>query len=186
MRIGILPVGKTDSDILSNIVEDLRMAFTETEIFIASEVVPVPEEAYSRTRKQYRSNTILDAIREFAEEERCDRVLGVADVDLFNPGMNFVFGQAECPGRVALISTFRLRPEFYKRTSNVRITIDRATKEAVHEIGHTLGLKHCPNPFCAMHFSNSVFETDRKQSFFCDKCYLMAQATAAESGKKID
>jgi archaemetzincin len=186
MRIGILPVGKTDSDILNRITENLRMVFTEAEVAIASEALPVPEEAFSKTRQQYRSDTILNAIRSFAENDRFARVLGVADVDLFTPRLNFVFGQAECPGKAALISLFRLRPEFYGRPSNVQTTIDRGTKEAVHEIGHTLGLKHCPNPFCVMYFSNSIFETDRKQSLFCNKCYLKAQATTAESGKKLD
>jgi len=186
MRIGTLPIGKMDSDILSKITEDLRMVFTEAEIVIASEVLPVPEEAFSKTRQQYRSDTILSAIRGFAEDEGFVRVLGVADVDLFIPRLNFVFGQAECPGKVALISLFRLRPEFYRRPSNAQITIDRGTKEAVHEIGHTLGLKHCTNPFCVMYFSNSIFETDRKKSLFCNKCYLKTQATSAESGKKLD
>jgi archaemetzincin len=186
MRIGILPVGKTDSDILNRITENLRMVFTEAEVAIASEVLPVPEEAFNKTRRQYRSDTILNAIRGFAENDGFVRVLGVADVDLFIPRLNFVFGQAECPGKAAIISLFRLRPEYYGRPSNVQITIDRGTKEAVHEIGHTLGLKHCANPFCVMYFSNSIFETDRKKSLFCNKCYLKAQATTAESGKKLD
>ena len=180
MRIGILPVGKTDSEVLNRIAENLRIVFTESEIAIASEALPIPEEAFSKTRQQYRSETILNAVRGIAEKDGFVRVLGVADVDLFIPRLNFVFGQAECPGRAALISLFRLRSEFYGRPSNVQVTIDRGTKEAVHEIGHTLGLKHCANPFCVMYFSNSIFETDRKQSLFCNKCYLRAQAATAE------
>jgi archaemetzincin len=180
MRIGILPVGKTDSEVLNRIAENLRIVFTESEIVIASEALPIPEEAFSKTRHQYRSDTILNAVRGIAEKDGFVRVLGVADVDLFIPRLNFVFGQAECPGKAALISLFRLRPEFYGRPSNVQVTIDRGTKEAVHEIGHTLGLKHCANPFCVMYFSNSIFETDRKQSLFCNKCYLRAQAATAE------
>jgi len=186
MRTGILPVGKTDSGILNRIAENLRMVFPEAEIALTSESLPVPEEAFSKTRQQYRSDTILNAIRGFAENDDFVRVLGVADVDLFLPRLNFVFGQADCPGRSALISLFRLRPEFYGRPSDVEITIERGTKEAMHEIGHTLGLEHCANPFCVMYFSNSIFETDRKQSLFCNKCYLKAQATAVESGKKLD
>jgi archaemetzincin len=186
MRIGILLVGKTDSEILNRIAENLRIFFIEAEIAIKSEVLPIPEEAFSKTRQQYRSDIILNAVRGIAEKSGLVRVLGVADVDLFVPRLNFVFGQAECPGKAALISLFRLRPEFYGRPSNAQVTIDRAMKEAVHEIGHTLGLKHCANPFCVMYFSNSIFETDRKQSLFCNKCYLKAQATTTESGKKLD
>ncbi|MEW6585820.1 MAG: hypothetical protein AB1442_09465 [Nitrospirota bacterium] len=42
--------------------------------------------------------------------------------------------------------------------------------EAVHEIGHTFGLVHCSDPNCAMHFSNSLRDTDRKSSEFCGIC----------------
>ncbi|HVP27089.1 MAG TPA: matrixin family metalloprotease, partial [Candidatus Bathyarchaeia archaeon] len=85
---------------------------------------------------------------------------------------NYVFGEAESPGKAALISLYRLKPEFYGKKPNTELFIERSTKEAVHEIGHTLGLNHCSNPFCVMYFSNSIFETDRKQSLFCNKCYL--------------
>jgi len=43
-------------------------------------------------------------------------------------------------------------------------------KEAVHELGHTYGLKHCPNPACVMHFSNSLHDTDLKGWKFCPNC----------------
>jgi archaemetzincin len=186
VTIGILSVGKTDSEVLNRIAENLRMAFSEAEITVASEALPIPEEAFSRARQQYRSDIILNAIRGYAEKDGTTRMLGVADVDIFMPKLNFVFGQAECPGKAALISLFRLKPEFYGRPSNVQVVIDRGTKEAVHEIGHTLGLKHCANPYCVMYFSNSIFETDRKQSLFCNKCYLKTQSTTAEPGKMRD
>jgi archaemetzincin len=180
MGIGILPVGKTDSDILNRIAENLRIVFTESEIAITSEILPIPEEAFSKTRQQYRSDIILNAVRGIAEKYDFERVLGVADIDLFMPRLHFVFGQADCPGKGALISLFRLRPEFYGRPPNVQVAIDRGTNEAVHEIGHTLGLKHCANPFCVMYSSNSIFETDRKVSLFCSKCHLKAHDITAE------
>jgi archaemetzincin len=180
MGIGILSVGKTDSEILNRIAEDLRMVFTESEITITSEVLPIPEEAFSKIRQQYRSDTILKALLGVAEKNGFARVLGVADIDLFMPRLNFVFGQAECPGKAALISLFRLKPEFYRRPPNVQVAIERGTKEAIHEMGHTLGLTHCANPFCVMYFSNSIFETDRKVSLFCSKCHLKAHDITAE------
>ncbi|HIC98260.1 MAG TPA: matrixin family metalloprotease, partial [Pyrodictiaceae archaeon] len=35
----------------------------------------------------------------------------------------------------------------------------RALKEAMHEIGHVLGLLHCTDKRCVMHFSNSIIDT---------------------------
>lgn len=182
-RIGILPIRQVDSEILSRAQESLSTIFTEAKVTIVTEAMSLPREAFSRTRKQYRSDIILAAIRIYAEKQQdFERVLGVADVDIFIPRLNFVFGQAECPGKAGLISLFRLRPEFYGKPPNIHLVIDRGTKEAVHEIGHTLGLTHCENPYCVMYFSNSLFETDRKQSLFCHKCYLKTQSTVEKSG----
>jgi len=183
MKIGILRIGQTDIDVTSRIQENVTAILANTRYTLITETAQTPEEAFSRTRKQYRSDIILDTIRSYAgRENTLDRILGIVDVDLFVPRLNFVFGEADCPGKAALISLWRLRPEFYGKPSDTEILVERSTKEAVHELGHTLGLKHCTNPFCVMYFSNSIFETDRKQTLFCNKCYLKAQTVADKLG----
>ncbi len=46
----------------------------------------------------------------------------------------------------------------------------RAEKEAVHEICHLIGLRHCRDPLCVMHFSNRIEETDIKRKWPCRAC----------------
>jgi len=99
-----------------------------------------------------------------------DRVLGVVDVDIFAPGLNFVFGQADISGKRALISLQRLRQEFYGLPRDESVFGERVLKEAVHEVGHTYGLRHCPDPTCVMHFSNSLPDTDLKGCNLCLIC----------------
>jgi archaemetzincin len=183
MRVGILRIGQIDPYITSRIRENMEMTFPKTTCTIISKELPVPKETFDKTRNQYNSEAILSMVKRYAEkDETSNRILGIADIDIFVSGLNFVFGEAECPGKTALISLWRLKPEFYGKPSNMELLLERSTKEAVHELGHTLGLKHCSNPFCVMYFSNSIFETDRKQSLFCNKCYLKVEAVIKTLG----
>lgn len=171
MKIRILPIGKIETEI-TPLQEDLTHIFPKTTCTIIPETLPTPEDTYNPERRQYNSNRILNKIRNYpSQEETAHKILGMVDIDIYVPNLNFVFGQAECPGKAALISLYRLNPEFYGQPSNPQLFRERITKEAVHELGHTLGLRHCTNPSCVMHFSNSIPQTDRKQSLFCTPCH---------------
>jgi archaemetzincin len=124
-------------------------------------------QAYNPERKQYLSSELLCALGRAA---RSERVVGIADVDLYAPRLNFVFGEADMASGTAVVSLYRLRPEYYGLVGDEVVLLERATKEIVHELGHTFGLGHCPNSGCVMHFSNSLADTDVKELFFCSKC----------------
>jgi archaemetzincin len=187
MKIGILSIGQIDSKVLDWVSETLNMSFPKTTCTVISEILPTPKEAFDKRRKQHRSDIILSLIQEVADRERAmERILGIVDVDIFVPPLSFVFGEAKYPGKVAVISLHRLRSEFYGRKSNAELFMERTAKEAVHELGHTFGLAHCKNPFCVMYFSNSIFETDRKQSIFCSKCQLKIEKIMDSAGKNLE
>jgi archaemetzincin len=178
MKIGLLPVEQVNHSFLSKICQELTKIFTNSTCTVIGESLKVSEKAYDKERGQYNSNVILGQIQLFSEAQGTfQRVLGVADVDLFVPELNFVFGEAYTLGATGLISLFRLKPEFYGQTPDEKVFLERTLKEAVHEIGHTLGLGHCPNSSCVMHFSNSIADTDKKQSLFCKQCFLQAATT---------
>jgi len=174
MTIGVLPIGNADVTIFSRIKDGLASVFPETKTLIVDAHLPMPEAAFDKKREQYRSNQVLGIIQSHASDKSLNRLLGVIDADIYIQGLNFVFGEAIFPGKAALISLWRLKPEFYKSPSNFEVFAERSVKEAVHEVGHTLGLRHCPRSSCVMHFSNSIFDTDKKQAVFCDECYIQA------------
>jgi archaemetzincin len=124
-------------------------------------------QAYNPQRKQYFSSKLLASLKKSKREER---VVGIADVDLYVPRLNFVFGEADIVSGTAIVSLCRLRQEYYGLAPDEALFLERATKEIVHELGHTFGLGHCPNNKCVMHFSNSLADTDLKEAHFCNKC----------------
>jgi archaemetzincin len=174
MTVGILPVGNVEAKNLLSIKDGLPKILPKTTTRIIDESLPLPLNAYDKKRGQYRSNQILASVQAYALNSGFCRVLGVLDADVFVPELNFVFGEATFPGNSALVSLWRLKPEFHGDPVNVKLLAERSLKEAVHEVGHTLGLKHCQRSSCVMHFSNSIFDTDKKQSLFCDECFMQA------------
>jgi archaemetzincin len=124
-------------------------------------------QAYDLQRKQYLSSKLLACLGKSEGEER---VVGIVDVDLYVPRLNFVFGEADIVSGTAIISLCRLRQEYYGLAPDEALFLKRATKEIVHEVGHTFGLGHCPNNKCVMHFSNSLADTDLKEAHFCSMC----------------
>ncbi len=124
-------------------------------------------QAYNSERKQYFSSKLLASLKKTDQDER---VVGIADIDLYVPRLNFVFGEADIASGTAIVSVCRLRQEYYGLAPDQNLFLERATKEVVHELGHTFGLGHCHNNKCVMHFSNSLADTDLKETFFCNKC----------------
>lgn len=167
MKITLKPIGSIDSDTLEHLKERLNRTFG-CSIEITSQI-DSPDRAYDPKRGQYVASVLLAQL-ETPAVARDGKILGLADADLYAPGLNFIFGQADTTSGVAIISLCRLRQEYYGLPSDEGLFLDRVAKEAVHELGHAFGLGHCPDARCIMHFSNSLADTDRKQAQFCSQC----------------
>jgi archaemetzincin len=184
MKISLLSIGQVHEAILIGICEGLARVFSDTTCMLVDQKLPLRHEAFNEKRNQYLSTIILREVQSFAvKNPDLNCVLGIVDADIFVRELNFVFGEAVCPGKAALISVRRLRPEFYGAASNEDLFLKRAVKEAMHEVGHTLGLLHCSRASCVMHFSNSISDTDVKQSALCDRCFSNAKIGINRLGK---
>ena len=128
-----------------------------------------PAFALDPSRGQYNSTQILKRLETLALAPS-DRILGITEVDLFIPILTFVFGEALLNRPPAIISLYRLRPQFYGLPPDPDRLLRRAITEAVHELGHTFNLIHCPDYACVMHASGVADEIDLKHSAFCADC----------------
>jgi len=167
----LLPVGEIDGRVL----EDLRRGLAG-QFHARCEVLEQrlePDFAFHSERQQYHSTEILRRLEKYAPP-KCWRLLGVSGQDLFMPILTFVFGEAQLNNTCALVSTHRLRQEFYGLPPDPELLRQRLLKEAVHELGHTLGLTHCKDYDCAMAASHSVEWIDLKGTSFCADCRTRA------------
>jgi len=170
-----------DRELLHFLLHSIK-AVLEIEVEYIGDV-PLPYHAYEPSRHQFLAKKFLDQLL-FDREKEGDIVLGITSVDLYEPGLNFVFGVASPAHSAGVISTARLHNSFYGQPESKNTFLERCLKEAIHEIGHVLGLGHCANQTCVMHFSNSIRDTDIKSHLFCSAC--QAQADKVLCKKQVD
>jgi archaemetzincin len=171
----LLPVGDVDEALLNQLQPALERAFG-----IPSRVVSVrlePEFAYHGERQQYHSSEILQRMQRFLTADSW-RLLGIASVDLYIPILTYVFGEAQMGGPCSLLSTHRLRQEFYGLPRDYDLFVHRTIKEAIHELGHTLNLTHCDDYRCAMASSHAVEWIDLKESELCPNCHALVRSAS--------
>jgi archaemetzincin len=82
-------------------------------------------------------------------------------------------------GPCAVVSIHRLRQEFYGLDRDDALLHQRLLKESVHELGHTLDLRHCQDYRCVMASSHSVEWIDLRESTLCDSCRSHVELKAA-------
>lgn len=174
MIVEIATFGRIPTNVLNRVFREIEELYSPyIEKCFMGPILELPPRAYNKSRRQYNANTIVEWM---FREITGDKVLALTNVDIYVPDKNFVFGLAQYPGRMALVSLKRLDPTFYKAPPDHSLTLERATKESVHELGHIFGLEHCDDKTCVMSFSNSILNVDKKGSAPCEKCREKLQA----------
>lgn len=126
-----------------------------------------PAFAFDPVRNQYHATALLRSLTSIHEGSR---LLAVAGVDLYVPIFTFVFGEAQLAGHCAVVSLCRLHQEFYGLPPDGKLTAERLLKEALHELGHTYGLRHCHDWSCPMASSTAIDRMDLKNRSYCQHC----------------
>ncbi|WP_297495207.1 archaemetzincin family Zn-dependent metalloprotease [Thermococcus sp.] len=171
--IAVVSIGPLERWLIDGIVQFVSDYYSRFGISV-EEVGEVPAEpfsvAFNPRRNQYLGRVFLPTLSSLATKLEAIAVVGITDLDLYEEGLNFIFGLANPSLRSAIVSVRRLRNEFYSLEPDENLLLRRAVKEVMHELGHVFGLPHCPNPKCVMHFSNSLVDTDVKGPLYCPIC----------------
>ncbi|HET9343442.1 MAG TPA: hypothetical protein VFO25_11065 [Candidatus Eremiobacteraceae bacterium] len=166
-KISLVPMNGVGTDFCERLAPCLEERFFHK--FAVEKPLTLSLTQANATRGQFFLNTVFN--RMLAAFPRQDGLLlGVMAGDLYKAAHNYIFGDASESDRVAVVSTFRLRPEHNNEPPDDGSLFNRTLKECVHALGHAFGLKHCYNTRCAMYFSHSVHDTDGKLTYFCDSC----------------
>ncbi|HEB12284.1 MAG TPA: hypothetical protein ENI11_01245 [Actinobacteria bacterium] len=160
--IYLVTFGNIQQDLLLDLSHKLGNVFKHP--VISGYRHELPESAFDEKRDQYLASSFLMKLRQVTGIND-SKILGITEVDLYSPGLNFVFGQADVGGKASMISLARLYPK--EEDTDSVLFRERALKEATHELGHTFGLEHCRDKHCVMFFSNGIQETDIKSTYFC-------------------
>lgn len=173
-RIYVHPLGPLLPDADADFVRTSLAAFYAMDVLMLPRS-PLPSDAYYKPRSRYRAEKLLDHLQTSLPQDGF-RVLGLTGHDISTTKDNYedwgILGLATVDGEACVISTFRTK-KGAKSPEHARI---RLGKTAVHEIGHTLGLPHCPNAGCLMEDARGTVTTTDGEYDLCHDCRAKLEA----------
>ncbi len=179
----LLPIGPVDSVLLEHLRTELPKSLRVLCQILPYHLDPTP--AYHAERQQFHSSELLQKMMRLVRPNDW-RYLAVTSVDLYIPILKYVFGEAQLGGPCAVVSSFRLRQEFYGLDRDDALLQQRLLKECVHELGHTLGLHHCEDYQCAMASSHAVEWIDLRDKTLCEACHRKVDPELLKAGIAAD
>jgi archaemetzincin len=169
--IDIQPYEGLSEDIVNYVYSELKKVCPEVNLL---KVKVVPKRAFYKPRSRYRADTIIALLRDITLEGHV--TIGLTNKDIStDKGAIYdwgVMGLGFLSGKACVASTFRVSKTKVK---------EQYFKVAIHELGHTQGLQHCPDLTCLMTDADGKNTTD-KEIGFCKKC----KAHLIKKGWKLD
>jgi archaemetzincin len=163
----IQPLGKELPDRDVALVKEALVAFYGVEVRVLDRA-ELPKGAFYAPRKRWRAEKLLAHLAPKLPADGL-RILGLTAADISTTKGDVldwgILGLATIDGRACVISAHRTRKGVSKDQARVRLA-----KVAVHEIGHTFGLPHCPTKGCLMEDAKGKVATTDGERDLCSAC----------------
>lgn len=157
----------------------------ELELFFGKKIIvlpdrPIPDAFIDRSKgKRYAASKIINWLSSY-KVDTVISVVGLTREDIYTtkkdnsgkvkePASTYavfgIFGLGYCPGPSCVIADIRLQ------TRDNKLFHHRLKTVTIHEIGHNLGLPHCPQENCIMSDANEKISTvDNSGTSYCKSC----------------
>lgn len=118
--------------------------------------------AYYPARNRYRADSLLLYLKKQTPKGHVTLGLTSKDISCTNGDIPDwgIMGLSYCPGKASVTSTYRL---------SKKNLLEQFFKTSIHELGHAMGLDHCPVKTCFMRDAEGKNTTNEEKEF-CPKC----------------
>lgn len=143
---------------VENIAKELKTIYTDVRI---NPAIPFPKKSWNTTKTRRRADYLIRFLNQKAKAG--ELLIGLTNKDISttkNGKQDWgVFGLGFMPGKSCIASSFRLKGNKQEKLFKV----------AIHELGHTQGLPHCPVKNCFMRDAKGK-DILEEETNFCSNC----------------
>lgn len=159
VTILIQPFQDIKSENLEKVVAGIKKVYPNVRVL---EAIIFPENTYYKERNRYRADSIIKFLSGKTKDGFVTIGLTSKDISATRGKIKDfgIMGLGYRPGKACVASMFRLNKEN---------TDEQFYKIAIHELGHTQGLPHCPEKMCFMRDAEGKNPTN-EETDFCKKC----------------